>query len=640
MAGEQAPMGANLTHGGATFRIWAPSATRVTLRGSFNGWSDQTLERQADGYWYAFVPGVREGDQYKFFVAGTGSTGHKRDPYGRSRTWDPPYPSCNNHVTHPTTFPWHDAGYRPPRFEDLVLYQLHVGAFFSADANGHDQRTRRPGRYLDLLYKIEYLAALGVNAIQLLPIQEFETMRSLGYNGTDYFTPELDYTLHPLDQEFARYFDAANALLARKGLPPYRPGDLDCQTKQLMALIDLCHVYGLAVIFDVVYNHAGGDFGDESIHFLDRQPYGDNNRSLYFTNEGWAGGLVFAYWQRPVCSYLIDNAALFVDEYHVDGFRFDEVTVIDGKGGWSFLQDITDTLRYKKPGAILIAEYWADQSAVVRSRGAGGAGFDAVVHSGLRGAVRQALAQAAAGRDARVDLDGVAAQLVPQHGAAWRQVNHLENHDIVRVNNTTDFQPRVAALAGGADARSWYARSRSRWANGLLLTAPGTPMLFMGQEFLEDKPWSDSPDYYRENLIWWDGLDHDRAMQDHLRFVRELIALRFQLPALRGDRINVFHVHNGNRVVAFHRWLDGAGADVVVAANLREETWWDYELGFPWPGEWREVFNSDIYDNWVNPGAAGNGGSIRAAGGPRHGLGASARVVLPANSIMVFARAW
>lgn len=637
MAGENAPMGANLMHGGATFRIWAPAAQAVTVRGNFNGWSDHPLERDGNGYWYTFVPGVREGDQYKFFVRGAGSTGNKRDPYGRSRTWDPAFPFCNCFVTRPTTFPWHDGGFRTPGFHDLVIYQLHVGAFFSADAQGRDVRTKRPGRYLDLLYKLEYMAELGVTAIQLLPVQEFDTMRSLGYNGTDYFSPEVDYTILPLDPEFSRYFDKANELLRKRGLAPYRAADLDCQTKQLMALVDLCHVYGIAVVFDLVYNHAGGDFGDESIYFLDRQPYGDNNRSLYFTNQGWAGGLVFAYWKQEVRQFLIDNANFFFDEYHVDGFRFDEVTVIDRYGGWRFLQQLTDTLRYHKPQAPLIAEYWADQGAVLRPRSQDGAGFDSVVASGLRQAVRGAVGQAAAGTNAWVDLSAVARELYPKHGAAWREVQHLENHDIVRVNNESDRQPRIAALAGGSDSRSWYARSRSRVATGLLLTAPGIPMLFMGQEFLEDKYWSDSPDYYRTNLIWWDGLATDRAMQDFLRFTRELIALRKHQPGLRGDGLNVFHVHNVNRVLAFHRWVGGVGRDVVVVVSLNEATWWGYDLGFPRRGRWAEVFNSDVYDNWVNPWTAGNPGGVWAGGPPLHGLPASARVVIPANGMVVFA---
>src|SRR5205085_1604554 len=109
-----------------------------------------------------------------------------------------------------------------------------------------------------------------------------------------------------------------------------------------------------------------------------------------------------------------------------------------------------------------------------------------------------------------------------------------------------------------ANARSWYARSRSRVATGLLLTAPGVPMLFMGEEFLEDKLWSDDPND-RDHLIWWDGLQDDKVMIDHLRFTRELAALRRSQPALRGEPINVFHVHNGNRVLAFHRWLESLG---------------------------------------------------------------------------------
>src|SRR5690348_18510269 len=101
-------------------------------------------------------------------------------------------------------------------------------------------------------------------------------------------------------------------------------------------------------------------------------------------------------------------------------------------------------------------------------------------------------------------------------------------------------KPRIPKLADYNDQRSWYARSRSRVATGLLLTAPGTPMLFMGEEFLEDKLWSDSPGR-ADRLIWWDGalggvldgaLDGDRSMADFLRCTSGLIALRKALPAL------------------------------------------------------------------------------------------------------------
>jgi 1,4-alpha-glucan branching enzyme len=307
-------------------------------------------------------------------------------------------------------------------------------------------------------------------------------------------------------------------------------------------------------------------------------------------------------------------------------------------GGWGFLQDLTDTLRFRKPQAPLIAEYWADQRSVVRSRSDGGGGFDAAVASGLRQSIRGAVAQAAAGRDAFVSLDGVAANRYPAREGAWREVQHLENQDVVRIDNTTDRQPRVAALADSTNARSWYARSRSRVANGLLLTSPGIPMFFMGQEFMEDKYWSDSPNYFVDSLIWWDGLDSDRAMSDHLRFVRELIQVRLRYTALCGDNINVYYWHNDNRVLAFHRWLEGIGCDVVVVVSLHEETWWSYDLGFPWGGKWTEVFNSDVYDGWVNPNVAGNGGSIDASNSPKHGFQFSSSIVIPANAVLVFAR--
>ena len=216
-------------------------------------------------------------------------------------------------------------------------------------------------------------------------------------------------------------------------------------------------------------------------------------------------------------------------------------------------------------------------------------------------------------------------------------MHHLENHDVVRVNNETDREPRVSALADPSNARSWYARSRSRVANGLLLTAPGIPMLFMGQEFLEDKFWSDSPNFFADSLIHWDGLTGDKPMQDHLRFCQDLIRVRKSLPALSGNSMRVFHVHNDNRVLAFHCWIEGRGEDVVVALSLRESTWYSYSLGFPRAGRWREVFNSDVYDGWVNPQVAGNGGGIDATGAPLHGFAASADIVLPANAILIFA---
>jgi 1,4-alpha-glucan branching enzyme len=630
-------MGANIVPaGGVTFRVWAPDALEVFVSGDFNGWTQQAsgqLVNNGQGYWTGFIPGLNDGDQYKFYIKGVGSTGYKRDPYARELTLNPNFPQSNCVIRSSESYPWHDRGFQMAAFNDLIIYQFHIGTYYGTDARGNDERRSRMCTFLDIIDRLEYLADLGVSAIEPLPVVEFPSETSEGYNGVDYYSPEMAYTIPP-EVGLDRYFNRVNQLLQARGHRPLESGTLDSHVNQLKALVDVFHVYGIAVLLDVVYNHAGGGFDDSSIYFFDRQPTGDNNRSLYFTDQGYVGGLIFAYWNAGVREFLIDNARFYLNEYHVDGFRYDEVTVIDQHGGWSLCQNLTDTVHFVKNRSIHIAEFWMDdQSWVIRPTSAGGAGFDGVWSPRLRDGVRAAISQAAGGAMAFVSWDAVRDGLSTPTGfpAAWRSVHCVENHDIVFAGNG----PRVARLSDSNDSRSWYARSRARVATGLLLTAPGIPLIFMGQEFLEDKQWSDSD---KDLLISWDGLRTDKVLQDHLRFTRELIGLRNHQPALRGEGINVFHVHDGNRVVAFQRWVVGAGRDVVVAASLNESTYWSYALGFPSSGRWLEVFNSDVYDHWVNPIAAGNGSGVNADGPPMHGLPCSATVVIPANGFVAFAR--
>jgi 1,4-alpha-glucan branching enzyme len=164
-------------------------------------------------------------------------------------------------------------------------------------------------------------------------------------------------------------------------------------------------------------------------------------------------------------------------------------------------------------------------------------------------------------------------------------------------------------------------------------------MLFMGQEFLEDKQWADDFVSHRDLLLHWAGLDQgDKQMLDHLRFTRDLLALRRRLPALRGQGFRVTHVHDQNRVLAFHRWVEGEGQDVMVVLHLSNFTRVGYRIGLPGMGTWREVLNSDAYENWINAGVAGNQGRVVASEHPLHGFRDSAAIVLPANSILMFTR--
>jgi 1,4-alpha-glucan branching enzyme len=186
------PMGANLIADGTTFRVWAPQARAVYVIGDFNQRvrnDASLLTRDEFGHWRGFIPGVRDRERYMFYVVGEGSEGPKRDPYARELA--APFPSeC---IVRKTDFPWHESGYITPPFHEFVLYQLHVGTFFTPNL------PHKGGTFLDVARKLPYLAEVGVTALQLMPIQEFQTSFSLGYNGTDYFSPEMDFAVGDAD---------------------------------------------------------------------------------------------------------------------------------------------------------------------------------------------------------------------------------------------------------------------------------------------------------------------------------------------------------------------------------------------------------------------------------------------------------
>jgi len=534
------PMGATLlsdqglADDGATFRAWAPRATAVYINGVFGGAEHSgedpalLLAKDANGYWSGFVPEAREGDTYGFYVVGLGSSGYKRDPYARELANDPaaPFPVCLAVICAASAYPWHDAGFRAPEFSDMVVYQLHIGTYAPACPSW-------ASTFLDVVEKVEYLAALGINVVQPLPVYEMEDSPSqgypgLGYQGADLFSPALDYAVYHADA-LPGYLATINRLLAAKGFAPMSIADITPGYAQMKAMVDLLHVYGIAVMFDVIHNHAGGWsqtykvpepvtpggvlHGDDfSLYFWDRAlpagPSGawDNNQSLYFTDQGFVGGLSYALWNQDVRGFLLNNARFHLQELHADGFRFDEISVLlamNRASGWESCLEMTAAIRAESPRCLKNAEYWpsefgAPAPLIVAPADSGGLGFDVVQHDALREAIRTAVGQAAQGAGAYVGMTGIAEAMWPagfQH--AWQAIPCVENHDIVKLGE----KPRVPALADGSNARSWYARSRSRFATALLLTAPGIPQLFMGQEFLEDKQWSPDP-RVPDHLIW------------------------------------------------------------------------------------------------------------------------------------------
>lgn len=641
-AGIEAELGGHLANQGATFRIWAPNAREVYLI-----WGNQDraqrpttewqLERQGE-HFVGFVAPAQDGDLYRYWIVGPDGEGPKRDPHARELEWRG-YPNCDGILRDPTAYPWASSDrYRRPKPHELVLYQLHVGTFFYQDSAGNDLRRTQVGRFLDVLDRFEHLRQLNISGVQLLPIVEWQTSRSLGYNGTDLFSPEMDHFVPK--NELGRYVDLLNRLRAEAGAPALAPALLESGVNQLKALIDLFHLYDIAVFFDVVYNHAGGNFDDQSIRLIDYHATRSNPHGPYFQNAGWAGGIVFDYEAQGVRRFLIENAVAMSEEYQIDGIRYDEVTVIDDHGGWQFCQELTNTLSQRVPDVINVAEYWrGDKSWVIRETASGGAGFDAVWLDTLRDAIRGAIAAASRGAHAWVNMSSLRSALFPTYGEDkhWAAVNYIENHDLHKAGND-DRQPRIARLADGSNSRSWYGRSRSRVANALLLTAPGIPMIFMGQEILEDKYWSDNPSYHQDTLVWWDGLSRQQEMQEHLRFMQDLIKLRRTRPGLTGRYSVPFQVHNDDRVLVTLRGTGDGADDIVVVVSLNESVLRDYAVGFPHPGVWHELLNANDYE--IDPARrAGSAGvSIEASSPAMHSMPASARIVIPANGVLIFGR--
>src|SRR5262249_7246616 len=255
----------------------------------------------------------------------------KRDPYARELTTpenfpgSSPFPDCNCVVRDPNRYHWHDERFRPPAFNDLVIYQLHIGTYFGA------RRQQGNAKFLDVLDKGDHLVQLGVNAVEPLPVDEVEAGPSEGYNSADYFSPDPAYGVDSTDPALNEYLAKVNKLLTARGKTPLAKADLVGSMAQLKVMIDVLHVYGIAVLFDVVYNHAG-PFNDDGhgLYFFDlfsnpNSSAKNNNDSLYFTDQSVAGGLMFAFFNQDVRQFLINNAIYWLREFHVDGFRYDLV---------------------------------------------------------------------------------------------------------------------------------------------------------------------------------------------------------------------------------------------------------------------------------------------------------------------------
>ncbi|MBP7002904.1 alpha-amylase family glycosyl hydrolase [Amaricoccus sp.] len=585
-------MGAIPHDAGVTFRVWAPNADAVAVAGSFDDWfpGGVSLAREDGGVWAGDVPGARAGDEYRFLIrTQDGETLSRIDPYARAVT-----SSVGNGIV-VASDPVRDDFRRPP-WNRLVIYEMHVGTFArEGDA---------PATFEDAASRLGHLRRLGVNAVQVMPAAEFAGDVSWGYNPAHIFAVEGAY-----------------------GGP-----------EGLRGFVRAAHAAGIAVILDVVYNH----FGPSDLDLWRFDGWSENDKGgIYFYND-WRSATPWGdtrpdYGRPEVRQLIRDNALWWLEEYGIDGLRWDMTLYIrsvrgDADGGddiadgWSLAQWINGEIAERFPGRITIAEDLRNLAAMTAPTAQGGCGFGAQWDSEFVHPIRATLVAA---NDEDRHMATVAHALTHHYnGDPYQRVIYTESHDEV-----ANGRARVVHEIAPGDPGDYAAQKRSTLGAALTLTAPGIPMLFQGQEFLQGEWFQDTVP------LDWDQTETFRGI---LRLYRDLIRLRLDhagvTAGLAGRNIAVHRIDEAAKVVAFHRWAEGGpGDDVVVAASFHREPRAVYRIGFPRPGLWRLRLNTD----WTGYSRDFTGlatGDVEAVEAPCDGHPWSAEIALAPWSALVFSQ--
>jgi 1,4-alpha-glucan branching enzyme len=586
-------MGAIVYEGGVAFRVWAPHAESLTVTGDFNLWNEGThpLEHEGNGYWYIDIPGAKAGQEYKFLIYYQGERLYRVDPYARQVT-----NSVGNSVIYdPNSFDWHNDQHQLPPHNELVIYEMHIGSFTDGEGN-------KPGNFYDAIQKFDHLKQLGINAIQVMPIAEFPGDYSWGYNPANIFAVETIYGGPDGYKQFVRE----------------------------------AHKAGFSVIQDVVYNHFGPS--DLDLWRFDGWHEGDYG-GIYFFNDDRAvtpwGATRPDYGRTEVRQFIRDNALMWLEEYHADGLRLDSTLFVrtkDGEesnpieDGSSLMADINAEIRARHSHVILIAEDLRNNELVTRDSDNGGMGFHAQWDANFVHPIR-AMVEA-------ISDEGRSMQLLKDlidftyDNDAFKRIIYSESHDEV-----ANGKARVPQEVDPANPTSWFAQKRSTLAAGLVFTAPGIPMIFQGQEFLQG-------DWFQDNVpLDW---DFNEDFHGITRLYRDLIRRRRnwndQTRGLRGQFLNVFHLNQEDKMLAFQRWdQHGKGDDVIIVLNCANELKENYQIGFPAEGLWKLRFNSDasIYsDAFTNTNSA----DVEAHVGEKDGLYYNGNINIGPYSVLIYSQ--
>jgi 1,4-alpha-glucan branching enzyme len=578
---------------GVSFRVWAPHAQKVSVIGSFNNWKENKnfLNLEGNGYWYGNVPEARAGDQYRYQLSTPNGELKRIDPYAREVT-----NSIGNAIIQNSSFDWDGDCFAPIPWNNLVIYELHIGTF--NDQNNKNQ----PGNFSSVTARLEHLKILGINAIQIMPIGEFAGDRSWGYNPAHIFSVESSY----------------GGPIAFKNF------------------IKSAHQMGIAIILDVVYNH----LGPSDLDLWQFDGWNENNKGgIYFYNNELAktpwGDTRPDYGRGEVRQFLLDNAMMWIEEYHIDGIRFDctqFIHTVSGSGsrdlpeGWSLLQWINSQIAQKYPGKITIAEDLQNNTWLTKEVGLGGAGFSTQWDAMFVHPIRQAVIES---KDEHRSLQAIKDAICYRYNDdAFDRVIYSESHDEV-----ANGKARVPQEISPNEPKNWYAKKKSTMAAAMVFTAPGIPMIFQGQEFLEGG-------WFRDEVpVDW---NKNQEFKGIVLLYRDLIHLRINAlgntRGLCGQFTEVYRMDDDKKLIAFHRWDKGGPADdVIVIANFFHEPLEKYSIGFPAEGLWKVRFNSDS-KNYNNEFKNYSSPDVYAKANPYDGFPCKAEISIGPYSVLILSQ--
>ena len=584
-------LGALTDDSGTNFRVWAPAAREVQVRGDFNGWdgSQTRMHRLAEsGIWEARVPGLGSHESYKYHVRGAdGVWRDKADPMAK---WAQVPPETASR-TFRSDFEWSDQPWLAKRANStradlapMSIYEVHLGSW------------RRGLDYGQLAEQLpSYVAELGFTHVELLPVMEHPYGGSWGYQVTSYYAPT------------ARF------------------GDPD----GLRRLIDAFHAAGIGVILDWVPAHFPKD--DFALGRFDATPLYEDPNPARGEHPDW-GTFVFNYGRREVRNFLVANALYWLEEFHIDGLRVDAVAsmlYLDYsrlKGEWQpnvhggrenleavqFLQELNGTVYKSAPGAIMIAEESTSWPGVTSQTDAGGLGFGFKWNMGWMHDTLHYL----------------------QRDPAYRSYHHNEltfslayafSENYVLPISHDEVVHEKGSLLRKMPGDRWRQFANVRAYLAYMWAHPGKQLLFMGTEFAQDNEWAEAGD------LDWHLLDQPlhRGVQQLIRDLNGVYKQSPQLWSMDPLEAGFEWLEGGDaarNTIAFIRWSNDQDP-LVCVTNFSAIPQEDYHLGLPRPGQWQELINTDaaVYGG----SGVGNLGTITAHQIPHHAQPASTRLRVP-----------